>query len=269
MLLKHNNVIPNGHFKKHCQNYVKTWFNQLARKTRRCNARQKKAGRFSHTLLLATLKYKMKVRAGRGFSLEELKAAGIPKKLAPTIHRRRTIPWGAFKLICSQVQGSYMPIVQEKATFERKKELDFNRITVNPPAAAALQSWSSVKDMMESWLAMRNGGVLHVLLQFVGPDVSRFPRASKESVALGDTVQQIKAVLQPAEAGCGSDLYSKTTMEVERCFGPHQDLAITMIPRSGMYAVSVGACSPGWALLTSQCMVLYLCDSNGGFRIMY
>jgi len=41
-----------------------------------------------------TLKYNMKVRAGRGFSLEELKAAGIPKKLAPTIgiavdHRRR------------------------------------------------------------------------------------------------------------------------------------------------------------------------------------
>ncbi|KAF5182248.1 Serine hydroxymethyltransferase [Thalictrum thalictroides] len=41
-----------------------------------------------------TLKYNMKVRAGRGFSLEELKAAGIPKKLAPTIgvavdHRRK------------------------------------------------------------------------------------------------------------------------------------------------------------------------------------
>eukprot|EP00268_Persea_americana_P030867 TRINITY_DN2995_c0_g1_i4.p1 TRINITY_DN2995_c0_g1~~TRINITY_DN2995_c0_g1_i4.p1 ORF type:complete len:122 (-),score=21.96 TRINITY_DN2995_c0_g1_i4:322-687(-) len=36
----------------------------------------------------------MKLRAGRGFSLEELKAAGIPKKLAPTIgiavdHRRK------------------------------------------------------------------------------------------------------------------------------------------------------------------------------------
>ncbi|KAF2306633.1 hypothetical protein GH714_019930 [Hevea brasiliensis] len=41
-----------------------------------------------------TLKYNMKLRAGRGFSLEELKAAGIPKKLAPTIgiavdHRRK------------------------------------------------------------------------------------------------------------------------------------------------------------------------------------
>ncbi|KAI3756137.1 hypothetical protein L1987_55951 [Smallanthus sonchifolius] len=41
-----------------------------------------------------TLKYNMKLKEGRGFSLEELKAAGIPKKLAPTIgiavdHMRR------------------------------------------------------------------------------------------------------------------------------------------------------------------------------------
>ena len=40
------------------------------------------------------MKYNMKVRAGRGFTLEELKSAGIPKKLAPTIgisvdHRRK------------------------------------------------------------------------------------------------------------------------------------------------------------------------------------
>lgn len=34
-MVKHNNVIPNGHFKKHWQNYVRTWFNQPARKTRR------------------------------------------------------------------------------------------------------------------------------------------------------------------------------------------------------------------------------------------
>lgn len=33
--MKHNNVVPNGHFKKHWQNYVRTWFNQPARKERR------------------------------------------------------------------------------------------------------------------------------------------------------------------------------------------------------------------------------------------
>ena len=41
-----------------------------------------------------TIKYNSKRRAGRGFTLEELKEAGIPSKLAPTIgiavdHRRR------------------------------------------------------------------------------------------------------------------------------------------------------------------------------------
>ncbi|CAK9267072.1 unnamed protein product [Sphagnum jensenii] len=41
-----------------------------------------------------TLKYNSKIRSGQGFTLEELKAAGISKKLAPTIgiavdHRRK------------------------------------------------------------------------------------------------------------------------------------------------------------------------------------
>ncbi|KAK1379496.1 Large subunit ribosomal protein L13e [Heracleum sosnowskyi] len=80
--MKHNNVIPNGHFKKHWQNYIKTWFNQPARKTRRRNARQKKAvktfprptaGPLRPIVHDQTLKYNMKVRVGRGFSLEELK----------------------------------------------------------------------------------------------------------------------------------------------------------------------------------------------------
>ncbi|KAL5724106.1 hypothetical protein ACHQM5_007408 [Ranunculus cassubicifolius] len=93
-MVKHNNVVPNGHFKKHWQNYVKTWFNQPARKTRRRAARQKKAvkifprptaGPLRPVVHGQTQKYNMKLRAGRGFSLEELKAAGIPKKLAPTI----------------------------------------------------------------------------------------------------------------------------------------------------------------------------------------
>ncbi|KAL2527612.1 60S ribosomal protein L13-1 [Abeliophyllum distichum] len=164
-MVKHNNVIPNGHFRKHWQNYVKTWFNQPARKTRRRIARQKKAvkifprptdGPLRPTVHGQTLKYNMKVRAGRGFSLEELKAAGIPKKFAPTIgiavdHRRRNSSLEGFqtnlnrlktykaKLVvfpkrarkskagdstpeelatATQVQGSYMPIVREKPTVE-------------------------------------------------------------------------------------------------------------------------------------------------------
>ncbi|KAK4370718.1 hypothetical protein RND71_010193 [Anisodus tanguticus] len=92
--MKHSNVIPNGHFKKHWDNHVKTWFNQAARKQRRRIARQElavkifprpTAGALHPVVYGQTLKYNMKVGAGRGFSLEELQAAGIPKKLAATI----------------------------------------------------------------------------------------------------------------------------------------------------------------------------------------
>lgn len=167
-MVKHNNVVPNGHFKKHWQNYVKTWFNQPARKQRRRIARQKKAvkifprptaGPLRPIVHGQTQKYNMKVRAGRGFSLEELKAACVPKKLAPTIgiavdHRRRNrsleslqanvqrlktykaklvvFPRTARKLkagdsspeelaTATQVQGNYMAITQEKPSLELVK----------------------------------------------------------------------------------------------------------------------------------------------------
>ncbi|URD96426.1 60S ribosomal protein L13 [Musa troglodytarum] len=165
-MVKHNNVVPNGHFKKHWQNYVKTWFNQPARKTRRRIARQKKAvkifprptsGPLRPIVQCQTLKYNMKSRAGRGFTLEELKAAGIPKKLAPTIgiavdHRRKNrsleglqanvqrLKTYKAKLVifprragdsapeeltaATQVAGQYMPIVREKPSVELVKVTD-------------------------------------------------------------------------------------------------------------------------------------------------
>jgi len=101
--MKHNNVIPNGHFKKKWQFYVRTWFNQPARKVRRRSARAAKAeklfprpvdGPLRPVVHSQSQRYNMKVRLGRGFTLEELKEAGISAKLAPTIgvavdHRRR------------------------------------------------------------------------------------------------------------------------------------------------------------------------------------
>ncbi|PUZ62462.1 hypothetical protein GQ55_4G359700 [Panicum hallii var. hallii] len=93
-MVKHNNVIPNGRFKKHWQNYVKTWFNQPARKQRRRIARQKRAvkifprptaGTLRPIVQCQTRKYNMKSRAGRGFTLEELKLVfprSLPQPLA-------------------------------------------------------------------------------------------------------------------------------------------------------------------------------------------
>jgi len=100
---KGNNIIPNNHFHKWWQRYVKTWFNQPARKERRRTARLQKAARVAPRPVAGpvrpvvhcqTLRYNTKLRAGRGFSHDELRSAGIYKKVAKTIgiavdHRRR------------------------------------------------------------------------------------------------------------------------------------------------------------------------------------
>ncbi|KAJ9525328.1 60S ribosomal protein L13 [Haematococcus lacustris] len=102
-MVRHNNVVPNGHFHKKWQFMVKTWFNQPARKLRRRKARAEKAksvfprpvaGVLKPVVRGQTIKYNTKQRLGRGFTLEELKEAGIPAKFAPTIgiavdHRRK------------------------------------------------------------------------------------------------------------------------------------------------------------------------------------
>ncbi|CAG9859710.1 unnamed protein product [Phyllotreta striolata] len=103
MAPKGNNMIPNGHFHKDWQRFVKTWFNQPARKIRRRQNRIKKAravaprpaaGPLRPVVRCPTVRYHTKIRAGRGFTLQELKAAGLNPRFARTVgvavdHRRR------------------------------------------------------------------------------------------------------------------------------------------------------------------------------------
>ena len=81
MAPKRNNMIPNGHFHKDWQRYVRTWFNQPARKKRRSDNRIKKARRIAPrpvggslrpVVRCPTFKYNTRVRSGRGFTLQEL-----------------------------------------------------------------------------------------------------------------------------------------------------------------------------------------------------
>jgi len=101
-MVKHNNVVPNVHMRKHNQNYYRTWFNQPAKKRTRQLARQAKAARVYPRPLerlrplvhAPTRKYNSKIRYGRGFSLLELKKAGLTGKFAQTVgiavdHRRQ------------------------------------------------------------------------------------------------------------------------------------------------------------------------------------
>lgn len=100
MDLKYGNKI---NFFNFSLRFVRTWHNQPARHERRRNARLAKAAKMAPRpaagpirpiVHCQTVRYNAKVRAGRGFSHDELKAAGIYKKYAKTIgiavdHRRR------------------------------------------------------------------------------------------------------------------------------------------------------------------------------------
>jgi large subunit ribosomal protein L13e len=107
-MVKHNNIIPNIHcHKKFCESSrgplkVKLALNQASRKKSRRLARAKKAAALAPAPLqklkpivhCPTQKYSAKTRLGKGFTLEEIKAAGLAPKYARTIgitvdHRRR------------------------------------------------------------------------------------------------------------------------------------------------------------------------------------
>jgi large subunit ribosomal protein L13e len=117
-----NNVLPGNHFRKDWQRRVKTWFDQPGRKLRRRNARKAKAAALGVrplTLLRPavrgqTVRYNTKIREGRGFTLNELKEAGISRKTALGLgivvdHRRRNL----------SVEGKTINIERLKAYKER------------------------------------------------------------------------------------------------------------------------------------------------------
>ena len=89
----YNQKLVNNHFRKDWQRRVRTHFDQPGKKSRRRTARQAKAAalaprpvdKLRPVVRCPTIKYNRRVRSGRGFTLAELKEAGIPKAFAPTI----------------------------------------------------------------------------------------------------------------------------------------------------------------------------------------
>jgi large subunit ribosomal protein L13e len=103
-MVKHNNVLPNVHLRKHWQTNVKVWLNQAARKKRRLQTRRAKAvataprplDRLRPLVNCTTIRYNHRQRNGRGFTLQEIKAAGLGVQFARSIgisvdHRRKNV----------------------------------------------------------------------------------------------------------------------------------------------------------------------------------
>ncbi|KAI0535281.1 ribosomal protein L13e [Xylaria digitata] len=93
MAIKHNNQIQKNHFRKDWQRRVACHFDQPTKKIARRKARAAKAAalaprpvdKLRPIVRCPTIKYNRRVRAGRGFTLAELKEAGIPRLVAPTV----------------------------------------------------------------------------------------------------------------------------------------------------------------------------------------
>ena len=118
MGFRHNNLLHNNHFHKDWQRRVRVWFDQAGRKKSRRNARAAKAAALGMRPVQAlrpavrgqTLKYNTKLRQGRGFTIEELKAAGIRKVEArsigiPVDHRRKNKSEESLKLNADRLKA--------------------------------------------------------------------------------------------------------------------------------------------------------------------
>ena len=110
-MVKHNNALPNVHLRKHWGKFVRTWFDQPARAKKRANIRKVKASiafprpatRLRPVVRCKTIKYNSKLRFGKGFTKEELKAAGLTPQFAKTVgisydHRRTNANEDSFKV---------------------------------------------------------------------------------------------------------------------------------------------------------------------------
>ena len=140
MVLKHNNQLPNQHFRKDWQRRVKTWFDQPGRKKSRRVARIQKAARIAPrpvdgllrpAVRCPTQRYNMRLRVGRGFTLEEIKEAGINRKEARNIgsavdHRRRNHSQESLELNVQRLKAykAKLIVFPRKASQPKKGDSD-------------------------------------------------------------------------------------------------------------------------------------------------
>ncbi|KAI0983212.1 hypothetical protein GJ496_007235 [Pomphorhynchus laevis] len=103
MAPKHNNALQKNHFRKYWQRHIRTWFHhpmQVKRRKQRLAEKAAKlaprpaAGPLRPLVHCPTIRYNSKIRLGRGFSLDELRAVNLNKNYARSIgiavdHRRR------------------------------------------------------------------------------------------------------------------------------------------------------------------------------------
>jgi len=117
-MVGHNYELPNNHFRKHWQRFVKSWFDQPANKKRRVATRKTKAAavfprpieKLRPVVHGMTRRYSSKLRYGRGFTHQELAQAKITPHFAKTVgiavdHRRHDASEEALQLNVQRLES--------------------------------------------------------------------------------------------------------------------------------------------------------------------
>ncbi|OVF09565.1 putative 60S ribosomal protein [Clavispora lusitaniae] len=139
MAISKNLPLLKNHFRKHWQERVKVHFDQAGKKASRRQARLEKAAKVAPRPVDAlrpivrcpTIKYNRRVRAGRGFTLAEIKAAGLSAKYARTIgiavdHRRQNKSQETFDANVARLKEYQSKLV----IFDKKSKADAEQVSV-------------------------------------------------------------------------------------------------------------------------------------------
>lgn len=139
MAISKNLPLLKNHFRKHWQERVKVHFDQAGKKASRRQARLAKAAKVAPRPVDAlrpivrcpTIKYNRRVRAGRGFTLSEIKAVGLSAKYARTIgiavdHRRQNKSQETFDANVARLQEYQSKLV----IFDKKSNAEGEQVSV-------------------------------------------------------------------------------------------------------------------------------------------
>jgi len=160
-MVKHNNIIPNVHLRKHWSRQKNHTHNdQPAAKLRRYKRRQAKAAKLfprpiqklRPVVASQTRRYAGKVRYGRGFTLLELSTAGLSARFARTVgiavdHRRTNANDDALQLNVERLNTYKSKLILWPRVADKPKNGQINDSTAEKLKSAAASTQVSGKPL--------------------------------------------------------------------------------------------------------------------------
>ncbi|CRG92762.1 60S ribosomal protein L13 [Talaromyces islandicus] len=215
--------VRHNDFHKDWQRRVRVHFDQPGRKHRRREARLSKAAavaprpvdKLRPVVQCPTIKYNRRVRAGRGFTIQELKEAGIPRKLAPTIgisvdHRRKNVSQESLAANVARLQEykSRLILFPRKSGQYKKLDASADDVAAAKKAFAAEGKVEGYATRASTVVPIKNAAVAQAVTEISRSDLPegekaayrRLREARSEARYLGAREKRAKAKAEEAEA---------------------------------------------------------------------